>query len=117
MQNERKENMTPRATPMFLSDVEDVLLSHVEMCYSVALALTRDPARGQRLARETLLWAWRQQATTGSLGGGKDIKMALLSDLRGRFLSDYSAACPRDPGRFRPEHALAPVGAETGVEV
>ena len=115
MQKERKLTMTDSAAPAFLSDAEDILLSHVEMCYSVALALTRDPARGQRLARETLLWAWRRQAKTGGLGG-EDVKMALLSDLRGRFLSDYSAACPRDPGRPRTACALARAGAETGLE-
>jgi hypothetical protein len=71
------------------------------MCYSVALALTRDPILGQRLARATLLWAWQRQAATGDLGGG-DIKMALLRELRGRFLRDYYPACSTDVRQTEP---------------
>ena len=64
-------------------DFEDTLLLHVELCYSVAFALTRDPDRALVLAKETLQWAWQRgerMADTGSL------KMSLLSELRGRYM-------------------------------
>ena len=65
---------------------EQVLLSYTKMCYSVALALTRNPARAQDLTRNVLTWAWHLR---GSEEGEKDIKKKLLIALRKRFLSDY----------------------------
>ncbi len=95
MQKTNKASAVYALVPTVLTQAEQVLLSHVEMCYSVALALTRDPILGQRLARATLLWAWQRQAAAGELGGG-DIKMALLRELRSRFLRDYYPACSAD---------------------
>ena len=65
---------------------EQVLLSYAEMCYSVALALTRNPRRAQNLARYVLTWAWHLRDSAHSK---KDIKRKLLEVLRERFLQHY----------------------------
>jgi len=100
MQRMKKSSAVGSMRPATLPQAEQVLLSHVEMCYSVALALTRDPILGQRLARATLLWAWQRQATTGDLGG--DVKMVLLRELRSRFLRDFYPACSADVRQKEP---------------
>ena len=64
-------------------DFEQVLLSHVELCYSVGFALTRDPNRAAALAKEVLLWAWRNE---GGAWDAASIKRVLLSELRDRHL-------------------------------
>ena len=64
---------------------EQVLLSHTEMCYSVALTLTRDPDRAQELARQVLTDAWHLRE---SAEGRAHIKNKLLTGLRQRFLLD-----------------------------
>ena len=64
---------------------EQILLSHAEMCYSVALALTRDPDRAQELARHVLTDAWHLRE---SAEGRAHIKKKLLTGLRQRFLLD-----------------------------
>jgi len=79
---------------------EQVLLSHAEMCYSVALALTRNPHRAQDLARHVLTWAWHLR---DSADGEKDIKKKLLEVLRERFLQYYCQV----PCSLRNEAALA----------
>ncbi len=71
---------------------EHVLLSHTEMCYSVALAMTRDPVRAQNLTRNVLTWAWHLRA---SADREKHIKIKLLIALRKRFLKDYPQPCGR----------------------
>jgi DNA-directed RNA polymerase specialized sigma24 family protein len=68
---------------------EQVLLSHAEMCYSVALALTRNPEHAQELARRILTGAWQLR---DSAAGRKDIKMKLLAALRKRYLKDRCEA-------------------------
>ena len=65
---------------------EEVLISYTEMCYSVALALTRNPKRAQDLARHVLTWAWHRRDSAHS---EKDIKKKLLKVLRDRFLQHY----------------------------
>lgn len=70
-------------------DFEQVLLSNAEMCYSVALALTRNPGRALALAKETLLWAWHLDGGEWDAGG---IKRKLLSELRGRYMRRYRVA-------------------------
>jgi len=100
VQKIKKPGVACAMRPATLPQSEQVLLSHVEMCYSVALALTRDAVLAQRLARATVLWAWQRQATTGDLGC--DVKMALLSELRSRFLSDYYPACYTDVRQKEP---------------
>jgi len=79
---------------------ERVLLSHVEMCYSVALALTRNPDRAKALARYALTWAWRR---CESPDDQKDIKRKLLKVLREWFLQ----YCCHTPCSLRNEAALA----------
>lgn len=123
MQKIKKANMVCDLHPAVLSEADQKLLSHVEMCYSVALALTRDPVLGQRLARATLLWAWQRQATGGGLGGG-DVKMALLRELRGRFLRDYYPVCARDVRQVGPvgfsgtsEEAFCAAGSTSHAEI
>ena len=64
-------------------DFERELLSHIELCYSVALALTRNPNRAAELAKETLSWAWQRDAGAWD---ANSMKMALLSELRDRHL-------------------------------
>ena len=88
MQKSKKSGVATALRPVFLSEAEQELLSHVEMCYSVALTLTRDPVLGQRLARATLLWAWQRQARMGASADG-DIKRTLLKELRRRFLNEF----------------------------
>jgi DNA-directed RNA polymerase specialized sigma24 family protein len=78
---------------------EQVLLSHAELCYSVALALTRDPYRAQDLARHALTWAWHLR---DSADGKENIKKRLLEVLRERFLLCYSQV-PESP---KPEYAI-----------
>jgi DNA-directed RNA polymerase specialized sigma24 family protein len=65
---------------------EQVLLSHTDMCYSVALALTRNPDRAQDLTRNVLTSAWHER---GGEDGEKQIKKKLLIALRKTFLKDY----------------------------
>ena len=67
---------------------EQALLSHAEMCYSVALALTHDPKRAQELARRVLTGAWQLR---NSANGREDIKRKLLTALRRRHLKDCIA--------------------------
>ncbi|MFA6242990.1 MAG: hypothetical protein WC655_18765 [Candidatus Hydrogenedentales bacterium] len=65
---------------------EQILLSHVDMCYSVALALTRNPSDAIELTRDVVMWAWLRR---DSADGGSRIKRKLLSALRERFLQHY----------------------------
>jgi DNA-directed RNA polymerase specialized sigma24 family protein len=69
--------------------LEQVLLSHAEMCYSVALSLTRDPERAQDLARQLLTGAWRLRDRAH---GRKELKRNLLSAFREKILKDRRAA-------------------------
>ncbi len=70
-------------------DSEQLLLSHLELCYSVALALTRNVNLALALTKDTLLWAW--QRNDGSWD--EDImKKSLLRELRDRYLRDYQLA-------------------------
>ena len=66
---------------------DQLLLSYAKMCFSVALALTRDSRQAQELAMHVLTWAWHQRDTTD---GEKDIKKILLKKLRERFLQHYA---------------------------
>ena len=51
MQKSKKSGVATALRPVFLSEAEQELLSHVEMCYSVALTLTRREALGIHVAR------------------------------------------------------------------
>jgi len=63
-----------------------LLLSHVDMCYSVALALTRNPYDARELSREVLIKAWYLR---GNVRAQTSIKMKLLTALREEFLQHY----------------------------
>ena len=67
-------------------ELEKVLLSYAEMCYSVAFALTHNPRHAHDLARYALTWVWR---TRNTIDGGPTIKQDLLKVLRERFLLHY----------------------------
>jgi len=69
---------------------EQGLLSYTEMCYSVALALTRDSHQAQELATRVLTWACQQR---DGAHGGKDTKKRLLRELREQFLQHYARFC------------------------
>ena len=84
---------------------EQALMSHVEMCYSVALALTKSPKRAAELARETLSWAWQ---SNGGAWDAHSMKMALMSDLRDRYLHHDRIARHRPASR---RQQLQEVGA------
>ena len=85
---------------------EEVLFSYAEMCYSVALALTRNPHRAQDLASYALTCAWSLRDTADS---EKDIKRKLLKVLRERFLQYYCQV----PCSLRDEEV--PLATTTGV--
>jgi DNA-directed RNA polymerase specialized sigma24 family protein len=65
---------------------EQVLLSYVEMCYAVALALTHDRDDAHDLTREVLIRAWHQRGRVDVL---TNIKSKLLITLRKRFTEEY----------------------------
>jgi DNA-directed RNA polymerase specialized sigma24 family protein len=65
---------------------DDALLSHAEMCYSVALVLTGDPHHAQALARHTLSQAW---SLRDAVDAEKSLKQTLLTALREWFLECY----------------------------
>ena len=68
------------------AELEQVLLSYVDMCYSVAFALTRNPHRAQDLARYALTRAWHMR---DNVDAKRNIKRHLLKALRERFLQHY----------------------------
>ena len=65
---------------------EALLLSHVETCYAVALALTHNPNDARDLTREVLEWAWN---LPDHADAGMNIKMKLLMMTREKFIEDY----------------------------
>jgi len=65
---------------------EQMLFSYVEMCYGVALTLTRDPEDANTLTREVLEWAWHLRNRANAT---KNIKMTLLMAMRQRFIENY----------------------------
>jgi RNA polymerase sigma-70 factor (ECF subfamily) len=75
------ERMTARS-PEF----DELVLSHTDMLYAVALKLTRNPADAEDLTQNTILKALRfhQKFQQGSY-----IKAWLLTILRNTFINDY----------------------------
>lgn len=65
---------------------DHILLSYVEMCYAVALALTHDPDDARDLARKVLLREWHLRDRADA---AKDMKSHLLIALRQKYLEDY----------------------------
>lgn len=86
---------------------ENALSSHIEMCYAVAVALTRDPVTASQLTRDVITSAWhhRQRAAQAT-----SIKKWLLTTLRETFLERFQGnpEAPKDtfathqaiPGKF-----------------
>ena len=64
---------------------ETLLLSYVEMCYEVALALTHDPNDARNLTREVLEWAWNRLDRADA---DKNIKTKLLMMMRWKFIQE-----------------------------
>lgn len=65
---------------------DHVLLSYVEMCYAVALALTHDRNDAHDLAKEVLTEAWNLREKANAV---KHIKYTLLVALRKKFMEEY----------------------------
>ncbi len=65
---------------------ETRLLSYVEVCYAVALALTHNPDDARNLTREVLEWAWNLPDHEDA---GRNIKTKLLMMTRKKFIEDY----------------------------
>ena len=79
------------------------LLNQVELCYSVALALVRNPKEAETLARETLEWGWNLPR---GVRDDRALKMVLLTELRRRF---NEANVPTSQSR----NLKRPTGSET----
>jgi DNA-directed RNA polymerase specialized sigma24 family protein len=68
---------------------ETMLLSYVDMCYAVALALTHNPNDARNLTREVLEWAWNLLDRGDA---DKYIKTKLLVMMRRKFIEGYQSA-------------------------
>lgn len=73
---------------------EQVLFDYVDMCYSVALTMTRNPQDARELTRYVMTRAWRRRDSADARTG---IKMKLLTAIRERYLQYYRHA-PFKPG-------------------
>lgn len=78
-----------------MEEFERALLSYAAMCYSVALALTRNPVVAHCLTRDVLIEAWH---LNGYEHGKRDIKKTLLIALREKFKGD-SLETSHGPGK------------------
>ncbi len=73
------------------NELEGILLSYAELCYSVSLALTHNPGNARELSENVLTWAWHRY----SHDEGKTVtKRELLNRLRERYLKYYRSAKP-----------------------
>jgi len=72
-------------------DLEALVMPHLDLACAVALKLTRDAERTERLIRETL-----QELLSDSsvLADGRSLKTILLSRLRANFISRYADPQP-----------------------
>ncbi len=70
----------------YTQNFEQNLLSYTDLCYSVALALTRNPYDAEDLARDvmTRIWLLRHYNSAKTV-----TKKELLMQLRERFLQKY----------------------------
>lgn len=87
-----------------------VLLAHVDMCYAVALSLTRDPHLARELTLDVVARAWRLR---DCVDDSPRIKVKLLTALRERYVEDYRDRMPSSELEvlsFKPEalSAMAP---------
>jgi DNA-directed RNA polymerase specialized sigma24 family protein len=69
-----------------VEEFEQTLLSYAEMCFSVALTLTRNPVDAHYLTRDVLIAIWHRNDHTYDK---KNIKKSLLTMLRAKFKEDY----------------------------
>ncbi len=76
---------------------EALLLSHVETCYAVALALTHNLNDAHDLTREVFEWAWN---FTDRAEAEKNIKTKLFIMTRRKFIEGY-----RRPRKSNVKHA------------
>jgi RNA polymerase sigma-70 factor (ECF subfamily) len=67
-------------------DFDELVLSHLDMLYAVALKLTRNPADAEDLAQDTIVKALRFH---DKFQKGSYIKAWLLTILRNTFINDY----------------------------
>lgn len=72
---------------------EQDMILYTELCYSVALALTRDPEEAKNLALCTLNSTWHLHDRPESRN---EIKMKLLTALRARYLTYHCNSKPQD---------------------
>lgn len=77
----RKINATPENDRGY-GDLQQRLLDHVEMLYSVAIRLDNNPQNAERLTRAAMSRIWRQRS---SFSGTVDLKRELLRQLRQVF--------------------------------
>lgn len=64
-----------------------LLLAHVEMCYSAAVVLTRDPYRARDLTREAVTQTWHLRDCANET---MDLKTTLLTVLKEKHLQQSS---------------------------
>lgn len=67
----------------------EALLDYVPLCFDVALALTKDSERAQKLTLDTVAWVWQERANDNNTRGMKSI---LLTELRNRHSHNLAAA-------------------------
>ena len=72
-------------------DLEALVMPHLDMACAVALKLTRDAERTERLIRETLQ---ELLSDSGVLADGRCLKTILLSRLRANFILRYADPRP-----------------------
>ncbi len=89
-----------------LADFDELVLSHLDMLYAVALKLTRNPADAEDLTQDTIVKALRFH---DKFQKGSYIKAWLLTILRNTFINDYRR-------RVRRPAQVALTGAEPAPE-
>jgi RNA polymerase sigma-70 factor (ECF subfamily) len=88
------------------ADFDELVLSHLDMLYAVALKLTRNPADAEDLTQDTIVKALRFH---DKFQHGSYIKAWLLTILRNTFINDYRR-------RVRRPSQVALTGAEPAPE-
>lgn len=73
------------------NELEWILLSYAELCYSVSLALTHNPGNARELSENVLTWAWHRYRHDVDKAVTKQM---LLNRLRERYLKYYRPSKP-----------------------
>ncbi len=79
----------------------DALLAHVNLCYGIALKLTKDPLDARHLTMDVITQAWHLRDDSQSIAR---IKSTLLTTLRARYLEHYRH--PRSTATIAPPPVL-----------